>query len=61
MRIMIPLVVEMTDEQVADYAAGEGLPHDGGKLMARHVVEDLRRNVLHIVQESFAADVSIKR
>jgi hypothetical protein len=67
MRIMIPVVIEMTDQQVADYALEYGLPRNGGKLMAREIVEDVRSSVLTMVQGSEAfgeptgIDVSIKR
>lgn len=65
MRIAVTLVIEMTDEQVAEYAAEYGLPRGGGKLMAREVVGDVRSLVLTAVQDSAAfgyggADVSIK-
>lgn len=65
MKIQVPVVVEMTDEQVAMYAAGYGLPRSGGRLYAREVVEDVQAHVLNLVQESaaFAGDgatVSIK-
>ena len=66
MRIMIPIVVDMTDAQVKDYALEYGLPREGGKLMAKEVVDDVRSLVLTGVQSlgAFAddgADVSIKR
>jgi hypothetical protein len=64
MRIQIPVVVEMTDDQVAAYGLEFGLPHDGTtKLMARHVVEDVRSYVLTDLQGSTLgqfADISIK-
>lgn len=73
MRIQIPIVVDMTDEQVQAYALEYGLPKDGGKLMTREVVDDVRSHVLTLVQDCAAfgeigdgkgtrgADVSIKR
>ena len=65
MRIMIPVVVEMSDEQVADDAAEYGLPRQGGRLYARQVVEDVREYVISSLRECPAfyegrADVSIK-
>ena len=73
MRIVVPLVVDMTDEQVRQYADEFGLPAKGGRLYAREVVEDVQRYVLSCVQDSPAfgevgdgngtrgATVSIKR
>lgn len=71
MRIQVPLVIEMTDEQVRQYANEYGLPAQGGRLYAREVVEDVQRYVLSCIQDSAAfgetgngtrgADVSIKR
>jgi hypothetical protein len=73
MRIPVTLVIDMTDQQVEQYAAEYGLPAKGGRLYAREVVEDVRRYVLTQVQDSAAfgeagdgtgargAAVSIKR
>jgi hypothetical protein len=75
MRIAIPLVIEMTDEQVEQYAAEYGLPLpvSDGKVRARDVVDDVRSYVLTCIQDSTAfgetgvgdgtrgADVAIKR
>jgi hypothetical protein len=66
MRIQVPLVIEMTDEQVKEYAGFAGLPHHGGPLRAKDVVDDVREHVLASVQAlddlcSVGADVSIKR
>jgi hypothetical protein len=73
MRIAIPLVIDMTDEQVEQYAAEYGLPASNGKVRARDVVDDVRSYVLTCVQDSAAfgetgtgdgtrgADVTIKR
>lgn len=60
MRVQIPLVVEFTDEQLQDYAAENGLPHNGGPLRAKDVVEDVRSYVLNAIQESVRATVTIK-
>jgi hypothetical protein len=72
-RIAITLVIEMTDEQVRQYADEYGLPASGGRLYAREVVEDVQSYVLTCVQDSAAfgetgdgngtrgADVSLKR
>lgn len=65
MRIAITLVIEMTDKQVADYAGEYGLPRDGGRLMAKEVVEDVNEYVLGAVSQSPAfynggADITIK-
>lgn len=71
-KVQVPLVIEMTGEQVAAYAEEYGLPKEGGPLRARHIVEDVRAYVLTCVQDSAAfgeiglgdgtraADVSIK-
>ena len=69
MRIQIPLVIEMTDEQVAAYAAEYGLSLP---VRAKDIVDDVRSYVLTAIQDSPAfgeigdgdgtrsADVSIK-
>ena len=64
-RIPVPLVIEMTPEQVQVYANENGLPRDGGPLRNREIVEDVRAYVEHVVQESYSfgnggADVTIK-
>lgn len=72
MRIAVTVVIEMSDEQVKDYANEYGLPRSGGRLYAREVVEEVRDYVLTAVQDSPAfgevgagdgtrgADVSLK-
>lgn len=72
MRIPVTLVIEMSDEQVGQYANERGLPAGGGRLYAREVVENVRSYVLTCVQDSpvlgetgdgngtRGADVSIK-
>jgi hypothetical protein len=62
MRIQIPLVIEMTDEQVKVYAGENGLPVP---VRAKDVIENVRSYVLTSVQDSYSfvgdrADVSIK-
>lgn len=52
MRIAVTVVIEMTDEQVKDYADEYGVPRNGGRLYAREVVEDVRGYVLTAVQDS---------
>jgi len=52
MRVTVTVVIEMTGEQVRDYASSYGLPREGGTLRARHVVEDVREYVLNAVGES---------
>jgi hypothetical protein len=68
-RVQVPLVIEMSAEQVAHYAAANGLPHEGGTLRARHIVDGVRGCVLAALQDSPAfeeidgirgADVSIR-
>lgn len=54
MRIQVPLVIEMTDEQVRQYAGEYGLPAQGGKLYAREIVEKVQGYVLTCVQDSAA-------
>lgn len=71
MRIQIPIVIEMTDDQVETYADKYALPRNGaGKVMAKDIVEEVRSYVLTLVQEcapfgvtqgTRGADVSIKR
>jgi hypothetical protein len=62
MRITIPVVVEMTDEQVSEYATAYGLPRGGGRLYAKEVVEDVRENVLNGVRGLLGdVDVTIGR
>lgn len=73
MRIQVPLVIEMDDVQLADYANDNGLPvNRNGVPMAAVVVRDVQGYVLHRIQDSPAfgvigdgsgrrgADVSIK-
>lgn len=67
MRIMIPLVIEMSDEQVSAYGVKTGL---GNKPRAKDMVDRVRANTLAAVSEyplfaalpngSKGADVSIK-
>ena len=52
MRIAVTLVIDMTDEQVQQYADEYGLPAKGGRLYTREVVEDVQRYVLTSVQDS---------
>ena len=67
MRIPITLVIEMTEQQVENYADEYGLPRNGaGTVMAKDIVDDVRSYVLTEIQGSAAfgegcADVSIKR
>ena len=64
MKIQAPLVIEMTDEQVSRYAAEYGLPHDGGPLRAKHVVDHVRDHILNDAQQGTLgefADVTLKR
>lgn len=65
MRIVVPVVIEMSDTQVEDYAQANGLPSAGSRLYVPHVVEDVRSYVLTCIQDSAglgegAADVSLK-
>jgi hypothetical protein len=72
-KIQIPIVIEMSDQQVEDYAREYGLPRQGGELRAKEVVDDVRTYVLTAVQDSAAfgetgdgkgtrgAEVSIRR
>jgi hypothetical protein len=54
MRIAVTLVIDMTDEQVQQYADEYGLPAKGGRLYAREAVEDVQRYVLTCIQDSAA-------
>jgi hypothetical protein len=66
MRVVIPVVIDMTDAQVQDYADEYGLPlSNGGKPYAREVVADVRAYVLNSLQQCPAfyegrADISIR-
>jgi hypothetical protein len=63
-RITIPLVIDMTDGQVKEWADHNGLPRNGGRLYAREVVDGIRSYVLTHLQGSALdeyADISIKR
>ncbi len=65
MRIQIPLVIEMTDEQVKEWASDNDLARtEGGKVMAKTIVEDMRSYVLTGIQGLLTAtgyaEVSIK-
>lgn len=59
MRIQVPLVIEMTGEQVREYAAERGL----GGTRAKTVVDDVRASILTGVQDLFgdSGTVEIKR
>jgi hypothetical protein len=71
--VVVPLRIEMTDEQQRQYAATYGLTVVNGKVRARDVVDDVQSYVLTQIQESAAfgeigdgngtrgADVTIKR
>lgn len=62
-RIPVTLVVELTDQQQADYIADFVTPRAAGKVMARDVVAGVRAHVLSIVVDNglFSSfDVSIK-
>lgn len=73
MKVVIPVVVEMTDEQVAAYANEYGLTPPGSGPYVREIAADIREYVLGCVQESAAfgeigdgygtrgAEVSIRR
>jgi hypothetical protein len=50
----VPLVIEMTSEQVKQYAEEYGLPAQDGGLYAREVVENVQGYVLTCVQDSAA-------
>jgi len=69
-RIQVPLVIDLDDEQEAAYAREYGLPRKGGKLMAREIVADVQSYVLTAIQDSAAfgetggqrgASVTLKR
>ena len=52
MRVPVTLVIEMTDEQVSQYAAERGIPAGDGWQYAREVAADVRSYVLTVVQDS---------
>ena len=66
-RIQVPLIIEMTAEQVQAYADEYGLGDGTGRpVPAKVIVEDVRSYVLTCIQDSAAfgeigADVSIKQ
>lgn len=49
-RVQVPLVIEMSAEQVERYAAEFGLPYHDGPLRAKDVVDDVRANALNDIQ-----------
>ena len=60
MRIVVPVVVEMTDQQVADWAADAGI-----STRAKDIVGDVRGVVVSVTAGAFdnigsGADVSLK-
>jgi hypothetical protein len=55
-RVVVPLVIEMSDEQQTSYANASGLPHHDGPLRAKDFVDDVRLYVLGAVQHSAAFD-----
>jgi hypothetical protein len=64
-RIPVTLVIELDDDQQAEYVATTGLPHHDGPLRAKDVVESVRSYILTRISESAdlgdgAASVSIK-
>lgn len=66
MRIAVTLVIEMTDEQVKNYAGEYGLTVDGSRIRVKDVANDVRSLVLTGVQGLFdgiasGATVTIKR
>jgi hypothetical protein len=63
-RFPIPLLVEMTDGQLRQWAAAKGVPRAAdGKIRAKEAVDAMRAKVLAAVHGELAehADVSIKR
>jgi hypothetical protein len=64
MRVQIPLVVEMTEEQARRWAEEHGLGERDGRLYARDVVDSVRAAILEDAQDgklNGRADVSIRR
>lgn len=64
MRVQIPLVVDMTDEQTRRWAEEHGIAEVGGHLYARDVVNSVQAAILDEVQDgqlNGRADVSIRR
>lgn len=63
-RIPVTVVIEMDDDQQAEYVANVGLPFHDGPLRAKDVVESVRSYVLTRIAESDdlarVASVSIK-
>ena len=53
-RVHLSLVIDMTGDQVAAYAAEYGLPHHDGPLRAKDIVNDVRSYVLTAIQDSAA-------
>jgi len=60
-RIQVPLVIEMDDNQVKAYVLEASLPHHDGPLRTKNIVEDVRAYVLSSIQGLLDADVTIKR
>lgn len=64
MRIPVTLVIELTDEQVEQWADDEGLDRNAaGKVIAKDMVENVRSYVLTETQGLLTgyADVNLKR
>ena len=67
MRIAVTLVIDMTDQQVADYADHAGIPvQPTGHFRARDIAENVRGLAFAAVSGTFdgvgsGADISIKR
>jgi hypothetical protein len=64
MRIAVTVVIDMTDQQAADYATANRMPAETGRVYAREVVERVRAGVLADVRAGELgdfADVSLKR
>lgn len=64
MRIVVPVVVELSDQQVTDYGSDLGM---GAKPRAKDVVENIRGLVVEAVRAAFegsaygsGADVTLK-
>jgi hypothetical protein len=63
-RFPVPLVIDMTDDQLRQWAEATGVPRTGdGSVRAKDAVDAVRAQVLAAVQAVLGqhADISIKR
>jgi len=64
-RVQVPLVVEMTAEQVTEWAADHGLSLSPGRTPVKAIVDDVQRHLLNLARGDYGlgsgASVTLKR